>query len=232
MTTTRWSSWTAGASLPEAMPEAFPKERPYPGTYVRLRDAAQAHQLIVVKCKDCRRVVRFLAEDLVRILDPDRDVTLPPFPCSKCGSTDRLHVDVTSAGAGDVGLMEVRRPGPIQRTQTWRTMKLGDSYTPDSRPRRPVAVYDLRGRADATMQLIDGYKGWLLELISTMRNENAAIERGLRLALKREDGTAWEDRTAAVLASNEQLLQRMESLIVAMEEEADENRGRIGGRGD
>lgn len=96
------------------MPEAFPKERPYPGTYVKLRDAAQAHQLIVVKCTDCRRVVRFLAEDLVRILDPDRDVTQPPLPCSKCGSTGRLRVDVTSAGVGDVGLMEVRRPGPVQ----------------------------------------------------------------------------------------------------------------------
>lgn len=101
-------------------------------------------------------------------------------------------------------------------------MKLGDPCTPHSRPRRPVTAYDLRGRANATMQLIDGYKGWLLELISTMRDENASIERGLRLTLKRDDGTAWEDRTAAVLAANEQLLQRMESLIVAMEEEAEE----------
>lgn len=204
------------------MPEAFPKERPYPGTYVRLRDAAQAHQLIVVKCKGCRRVVRFLAEDLVRTLDPDRDVTLPPFPCSKCGSTARLQIDVVSASSSDVGLMEIRRPGPVQRTQTWRTMKLGDPYTPDSRPRRPTAAYDLRGRGDVTMQLIDGYKGWLLELISTTRDENDAIGRGLRLALKREDGMAWEDRTAAVLAENRQLLQKMESLIVAIEEAAED----------
>lgn len=204
------------------MPEAFPKERPYPGTYVKLRHAAEAHQLVVVKCKNCRRVARFLCEDLVRVLDPERDVTLPPFPCSRCRSSDRLHVEVISVGASDVGLMEVRRPGPVQRTQTWRTMKLGDPYTPDSRPRRPITAYDLRGRANATMQLIDGYKGWLLELISNMRDENAAIERGLRLALKREDGTAWEDHTAAVLAANEQLLRRMESLIVAMEEEAEE----------
>lgn len=204
------------------MPEAFPKERPYPGKYVKLQDAAAAHQIVTVRCKGCRRVVRFLAEDLVQILDPDRDVTLPPFPCSRCGSTDRLKVEVISAGANDVGLMEVRRPGPVQRHQTWRTMKLGDPYAAPAGLRRPVNYYDIRGRDAARIQLIEAYKGWLLELIATLRGEIAAIERGQRLALGREDGAMWEDRTAEVLAANEALVLRIEGLVVAIEEEAED----------
>lgn len=212
------------------MPLGFPKERPYPGKYVKLRDAAAGHQIVVVTCKGCRRIVRFMAEDLIRILDPERDVTLPPFRCSTCRTTAHLKVEVISPSASDVGLMEVRRPGPVQRTQTWRTMKLGDPFTPDSRPVRSHPGYDERGSMRANLELIDSYKGWLLEMIETMREENAAISRGLRLALKREDGAPWEDRTAAVLASNEELVRWMEGLILAIEDEAEETRKRTSGR--
>lgn len=209
------------------MPAGYQKERPYPGKYVTLQKAADAHQVIVVTCHQCRRVVRFLAEDLVRMFDPLRDVTDPPFPCSKCGSKGRLRVEVISPGLEDAGLMEVRRPGPVQRTQTWRTMKLGDPYTPDRRPVRPHSAYYMVPNAGTAAQLIDSYKGWLLERISMLKAENEAMVAGLQLVLRLERG-GWQNCTAATMIANEDLMLRMASLVVAIEEEADENRSRIG----
>lgn len=108
------------------MPEAYRKERPYPGTYRRLKDAAEANQLIEVWCAPCRRLVRFLASDLVLLFDPMQDVMIPPYSCSRCGNHEHLRVSVKSPWDTDYGALDVRRPGPVKRIQTWRTVKLGD----------------------------------------------------------------------------------------------------------
>ncbi len=109
------------------MPAQYPAAHPYPGTTYRLKEAAEANQLIVVRCRGCRRMVRYLAADLLALLrEPSRDAYAPPFPCSKCGTADHMRVSMHSPMIGDYGALVVRRPGPVKRTQTWRTVKLGD----------------------------------------------------------------------------------------------------------
>lgn len=108
------------------MPEGYRKERPYPGTYRKLRQAAETNQMVEVWCAPCRRLVRFLAADLVLFFDPERDVMIPPFACSRCGNYERLRVTVKQPWDGDFGALDVRRPGLVRRIQTWRTVKLGD----------------------------------------------------------------------------------------------------------
>jgi hypothetical protein len=110
------------------MPEAYIKDRPHPGKPLyTLADAARDDYLIVMKCNGCRRTVYFLAADLLAFRDPKtpaRDVR--PFPCSRCGTDDMVHCFLRSISMGDVGNLDVRRPGSVKRIQTWRTVKLGD----------------------------------------------------------------------------------------------------------
>lgn len=108
------------------MPSPYRGERPYPGQEYTLRHAAEAHQLVECRCTLCRRLVRYLAADLVTILHPDRDALEPPFTCSGCGKTEYIHVKLTSAASGDYGHLLVRRPGPVRLIRTWRWVKLGD----------------------------------------------------------------------------------------------------------
>jgi hypothetical protein len=71
-------------------------------------------------------LVTFLATDLVQLLDPQRDALQLPFNCSKCGMDEYMKVTPRVPYDGDWGNLTVRRPGPVRRTQTWRTVKLGD----------------------------------------------------------------------------------------------------------
>jgi hypothetical protein len=108
------------------MPEGFVSARPYPGKRYRLRDAANDGQLLVVRCRRCRRSARYLASDLVTILDPMRDAALPPFPCSKCEREDTIKVTFHSPSVGDYGHLVVRRPAGVRTIQMWKSVRLGD----------------------------------------------------------------------------------------------------------
>lgn len=110
------------------MPEGYQPARPYPGKVYRLRDAAEANQLIVVRCLGCRQSVRYLASDLTTLLDPLRPAHEPPFPCSRCGTDRDMKVRLHSPAIGDYGHLVVRRPGPVKHIQTWRSVKLGDDH--------------------------------------------------------------------------------------------------------
>lgn len=112
------------------MPEGYYRPAMYPsnGEYW-LAAAAKDNQLITCRCARCRRVVRYLATDLLPILGPDhRVMTVPPFPC-RCGETERIAIKVALPAPGDWGSVEVRRPAGIKRTQLWRTVKLGELVT-------------------------------------------------------------------------------------------------------
>lgn len=197
------------------MPLGYPKERPYPGKYVKLSDAAGSRQLVVMHCRACRRTARFLAEDLVHMLDPARDVMTPPFPCSRCGSTSRLEVTVISPSDSDVGVLEVRRPGPVRRRQTWRNMKYGDPLPVDRQPRgRRYQPFELKAE---TERIIDGTKGPLLEEIAELKAESRAIAAGARLVLQ-SDGTTWTDGTADQLNANQTSIDRLEAVVTSIEE--------------
>ena len=53
-------------------------------------------------------------------------------------------------------------------------MKLGNS-----RPHRPTGVPGPTGVRMARIELIQAYKGWLIERVAELRRENEAIEQGL-----------------------------------------------------
>lgn len=196
------------------MPAGYMKERPYPGKYVKLSDAASGRQMIVVHCKGCRRTVRFLAEDLMQLLDPERDVMTPPFPCSKCQSSKYLTVTVISPNDADVGVMELRRPGPVRRRQTWLRMKLGDPLPAERRPVRRYPPFELKA---ATERVIDGTKGPLLEQIAQLRAEGQAIATGARVVLER-DADMWRDASADRLSVNQVSIDRLEAVVTSIEE--------------
>ena len=74
----------------------------------------------------CRRAVTFLATDLIAFCDPAQPALTVPFPCSRCQTTEFMRVTLGSAVDGDWGNLTIRRPGPVRRIQTWRSVKLGD----------------------------------------------------------------------------------------------------------
>jgi hypothetical protein len=108
------------------MPLPYRKDRPYPGKSWTLADAAAANQLVVLRCNYCRRLMRFLAADLVTLFDPQRDALKPPFRCSRCGFADYLSVKLHWPQPGDYGHLTVRRPAGVVRVQKWKTVKLGE----------------------------------------------------------------------------------------------------------
>ena len=79
-----------------------------------------------MRCNLRRRTVNFLARDLMVLLDSDWPAFSPPFPCSKCNSTEFLDVRTSTPGPGDFGKLSIRRPGAIKTVQLWHTVKLGD----------------------------------------------------------------------------------------------------------
>lgn len=109
------------------MPEGYYRPVAYPNRAELWLDRAAADgQLVICQCKVCKRVVRYLASDLLPLLGPDHRVMLaPPYPC-RCGEAHRIAIKVEVPSAGDWGSVEVRRPAGIRRTQLWRTVKLGD----------------------------------------------------------------------------------------------------------
>src|SRR4051812_31266383 len=108
------------------MPEGYTPARPYPGRRYRLKDAAEANQLVIVRCVGCRRTVRYIAADLCLLLDPRGDADAVPFACSKCRTVAHMRVTLHPPALGDYGHLVVRRPGPVKHIQTWKTVRLGD----------------------------------------------------------------------------------------------------------
>lgn len=108
------------------MPDSYRPARPYPGKRYRLKEAAENHQLIVVRCVGCRRSIRYLASDLCLILNPESGAHAVPFACSTCGTAGKMRVKLHSPSPRDYGHLIVRRTGAVRRIQTWRTVKLGD----------------------------------------------------------------------------------------------------------
>ena len=108
------------------MPQPYWREHMRIGNRYPLREAARAGQIVVVKCTSCRRVVNYLAADLLQFLDPGRDVRFPLFPCGKCRTEEYLHFTLRIPSAGDYGHLVIRRPAGVQIRRLWRDVPLGD----------------------------------------------------------------------------------------------------------
>ena len=98
------------------------------GNRYRLAEAAREGLMLSVQCTRCRRPpVLFLASDLIKVLDPDRDCFHPPpFPCSQCGRDDVIEVKLRSQDEAAVGRLVVRRFAGFRQVPTWRDELLGD----------------------------------------------------------------------------------------------------------
>ena len=89
-----------------------------------LGQAADSGKVIICKCTACRKLVHFLASDLLEVLgDPSRPAHLAPFKCSACKTADYIRVDMRSIVPGDIGLLVVRRPGKPFVRRKWRDVK-------------------------------------------------------------------------------------------------------------
>lgn len=109
------------------MPEQYRKHYRHPAKPLRsLRDGAEDGQIISIRCNLCQRRTNFMAEDLVKVLDPARPIHAPPFPCSKCSTSQYIDVKVTTPYRKDFGRMVVRRLVGQSLRNIWSDKKLGD----------------------------------------------------------------------------------------------------------
>lgn len=121
----------------QVMPESYRKFHRHPGKPIRtLQHAANDLQIIAVRCGLCRRLINYLATDLVQVLNPARPVDAPPFACSRCGTGDYMSVQVKQPSAGDYGHLTIRRLLGIRSIPEWGNRPLGDELGPDKGTRR------------------------------------------------------------------------------------------------
>lgn len=121
------------AAAPE-MPEGYIPERPYPGkepTPWLLSESAALGQVLVYKCRLCRRLCRYLAADLLALYG-DQPAYEPAFSCGKCKNRDYMRVDAVTPSLGDYGHLEVRR-GSAGCHSDVADREAGGSMTPRSR---------------------------------------------------------------------------------------------------
>lgn len=90
-----------------------------------LRDVLEINMVFTYRCNSCRREVSFLAMDLVKVMGPEHQTHIPPFPCSKCKTREYISVGrrVPSAAELEAGV-QVRRPVQRVTRWLWRTEKL------------------------------------------------------------------------------------------------------------
>jgi hypothetical protein len=108
------------------MPQAPHRQHRYPGQGYSLAQAAEAGQIVVIRCALCRRVVNYLAADLCTLLDPHLDARGAHFPCGKCRTREYLQVKLRVPAPGDFGSLMVRRPAGLRQIRIWRDLPLGE----------------------------------------------------------------------------------------------------------
>lgn len=120
-----------------AMPEEYSKYHRHPAKPVRtLQHAANDQQIIVVRCDHCRRLVNYLATDLVKVLNPSRPVDAPPFACSRCGTASYMIVRVKTPSLADHGHLVIRRLLGVRSVSEWGNRTLSDEVRGDKDMKR------------------------------------------------------------------------------------------------
>lgn len=116
------------------MPEEYRKYHRHPGHPIRtLQDAADDGQIIAVRCNLCRRLINYLAADLVEVLNPSRPVDAPPFACSRCGTASYIDVRVKTPSTGDYGNLIIRRLLGVRSVSEWGNRPLGKEIKRDNK---------------------------------------------------------------------------------------------------
>ena len=98
------------------MPAGHPSANRFRNT--RLRHQAAANMMLVMRCYQCGRTVRFWATDLTKVLDLDHDAHVPPFPCGRCRSKEDVDIQWTVPTAAELAAgLTVRRP--VRKIERW-----------------------------------------------------------------------------------------------------------------
>lgn len=119
------------------MPEEYRKYHRHPGQKVRtLQHAADDGQIISVRCNLCRKVVHYLATDLVLVLNPARPVDTPPFACSRCGTADYVDVKIKTASTADYCHLVIRRLLRMRKVPEWGNRPLGNDVKQNEKSKR------------------------------------------------------------------------------------------------
>ncbi|GHE05028.1 hypothetical protein GCM10008024_34450 [Allgaiera indica] len=82
-----------------------------------MADAAKPSQIVTLRCHRCRRMVNFLAPDLVQIVGPGHYIHVTPFACTRCGTDEFVAVSVRSATREDLGKMLEELPEIERETE-------------------------------------------------------------------------------------------------------------------
>lgn len=88
------------------------------------RDAANDRQVVQIRCSLCGRKAHYLPEDLAKVCGERAPAHVPPFPCSKCGTMEYMHVTLTIPPAEEAMKLQVRRPVRQVVKWIWKTVPL------------------------------------------------------------------------------------------------------------
>lgn len=97
------------------MPVAHPSSNPFRNRL--MRDAAADGMLIIMRCNRCRRATHFWAADLVAVVGDLHQAHVPPWPCSRCRTTEYINVTWTIPSAEMLRGLTVRRP--VRKVERW-----------------------------------------------------------------------------------------------------------------
>lgn len=87
-------------------------------------DAAADRQVALIRCSLCGRSAHYLPEDLARVCGEKAPAHVPPFPCSRCRTTEYMRVTLTIPRAEEAMAIQVRRPVKQVAKWIWRTVPL------------------------------------------------------------------------------------------------------------
>lgn len=88
-----------------------------------MMDAAREGMIITLACSGCRRATHYWAADLVTVLGPRHDVTVPPWPCDRCRTKEFVSVRWNVPGPSTLQSLTVRRPVKQISRWVWRDEK-------------------------------------------------------------------------------------------------------------
>ena len=80
--------------------------------------------VVELKCNYCKKMVTYLAIDLLRVCPPNQSVHLPPFGCARCGTMEYVSTRTRIPLPEEYGRLIIRRP--VRQVWKWRDSPLGE----------------------------------------------------------------------------------------------------------
>lgn len=107
------------------MPAGRPPICAHPAKPFRtLRDAARHNQLVLLRCNLCKRGSTFLATDLVKVVDTNHPIHIPPLACSQCGQVEFVAIRIENISYKDRGRLVIRKLVGSKQVWLWQNKVL------------------------------------------------------------------------------------------------------------